>query len=101
VTNSKNFCLSDADDRFLVRFSRSIKGSKIYYFSIGLALCWAAVIFGLAIKRHDHRLVGSSIFLGAIAVQLILISQKFRRLHSIITQMQEHIAKLEGDERLE
>ena len=101
MTNSKKFCLSDADDRFLVRFSKSLKGSKIFYFIIGLALCGAAVLFGLAMKRHDHRLVWNSIFIGAIGVQLILLMRKFGRLNSIITEMQEHIAKLESDERLD
>lgn len=98
MTNSKNFCLNDADDRFLVRFSNGVERSKIFYCSIGLALCWVAIFFGLAMKYQEHRLLVSAIVLGVMGFNGIVLSRRFKRLHSIITQMQGHIAKLESGE---
>ena len=98
MTNSKKFCLSDADDRFIVRFSRSVNRSKIFYSSIGLALTWAMIFFALAMIYQEHRLFLSAIVLGVMGFNGIMLSRRFKRLLSIITQMQEHIAKLESGE---
>lgn len=90
------FQLNEADQTFITRFSKYIHHCQItviaiiLWFILGLIRLVLAIIFGYTI---DYLMAAVCISAG---ICLTFILRRSKRLFSIISQMQDHIARLEA-----
>lgn len=100
MSHSEKFRLSDADDRFMVRFTKHVN-AFLSVPVISLIFLLAGINLALGVRfKYVINFIMAAVF-AAAGIQEIFILRKFRRLHAIIMQMQEHIARIERDESRE
>ena len=91
----KKIILSEAEDKFLVRFEKYVKKIYLNYITVGVSACTAMVslIIGVVLSRKELFLV--TIFFGGIGINIFLLSRKYQMLFKIISKMKQHITELE------
>jgi uncharacterized membrane protein len=97
VTDLEKFRLSDGDNKFLIRFSKFMQKTYLINVCIVLIFILAAIHIVLGIRfKYSVDFILAAVF-AAGGIQTIIVSRKYMRLYTIITQMQEHIAKLQSE----
>jgi predicted membrane channel-forming protein YqfA (hemolysin III family) len=89
--NSNALKLSESDNKFLMKFQKSVKKIYINYISVGLLACAAifGVVIGIVRKEKDHFLM--AVIFAGMAVILFLISRKYQKLYKIISKLKPDI----------
>jgi hypothetical protein len=96
MTDLEKFRLSDGDNKFIIRFTKIMRRAYLMNAGIVLIFILAAIHILLGMRfKYDIDFILAAVF-AAGGIQTIVVLRKYKRLFSIITQMQEHIAKLES-----
>ena len=86
--------LTEDEQKYLLKFEKSVE--KIYwnYISLGLLLCVAMVglIIAIVKKRNEGFLI--AIISGGIGLNLFLLSRSYQKLYAIIKKMKQYISEL-------
>ncbi len=97
IADLERFRLSDRDNKFMIRFTKFMQRGYQMNVCIVLIFILAAVAFAHGMQfKYDVDFIVTVFFLGA-GITMIFVWRKYRRLYSIIVQMQEHITKLESE----
>ena len=87
--------LTEDEQRYLLKFEKSVE--KIYwnYISVGLSLCVAMVglIIAIAQKRNEGFLI--AIISCGIGFNLFLLSRTYQKLYTIIRKLKQYIIEME------
>ncbi len=85
--------LSEKEEKYLLRFEKTVERIYLNYIAVGLLFCIAifGMIVGVKLKNSSGFLI--AIFFGTLSINLLVISITYQKLYKIMMKIKQNMNK--------
>ncbi len=89
-------CLSESEEKFLLKLDKNLKIAYIPYISPAISLGGAIACFIIGLVRSSEKSLNAALFLALLGISLFSTMHAYQKMFKIVLKMKQRIKDLEA-----